>query len=156
MQHHAHSISKMSNIKLVTFIGYAGEKCFDHIERNPKIHKVTLPALSSSKGLVSTLWKGFYLCIQVMFILLSIPQYHLILIQNPPSLPIAFVSFLVSYFYNNSTIMIDWHNLGTISSLKMKYLSISFRIHHVQRSAEGLPCLGSHVPPVGIDSLFYQ
>ena len=113
MQHHAHSISKLNQVRRVTFIGYAGENCFEQIENNSKIHKISLSPLSSSpKGLLFALFKGVVLCFQILYILISVPHYHLILIQNPPSLPVALVSFLLSYFYNNSTIMIDWHNLG--------------------------------------------
>ena len=116
MQHHASSISKLNQVSRVTFIGYNGEKCFEQIESNSKITKISLSPLSSiPKGLFFTLFKGILLCIQILSVLIRIPHYHLILIQNPPSLPVALVSFLLSYFYNNSTIMIDWHNLGDYS-----------------------------------------
>ena len=115
MQQHANSLANLDNVRRVTFIGYAGEKCYPQVESNNKIHKVYLPSsqtTSSQRGLLSTLWKGAFLCFQLVRVLVSIPSYDCILIQNPPSLPIALIAFILSYFYNNSSIIIDWHNLG--------------------------------------------
>ena len=47
----------------------------------------------------------------VLWTLLTVPRYHLLLVQNPPCLPVVLTAFLVS-LWNGSRVCVDWHNLG--------------------------------------------
>lgn len=63
--------------------------------------------------------KGVLLLVQLLYILWIIPPYELVLIQNPPCLPVLFAASLIKFarmiFSFNGAgnrIMVDWHNLG--------------------------------------------
>ena len=105
----------MDEIHAVTLIGYEGEKCIDAVTNNPKIFqkRLSIPSFSFAKK-ISILHAG--LRAAAMFTLLfqqliTQESYDIVLIQNPPCLPAAIVSAIMSTF-NGSKIIIDWHNLG--------------------------------------------
>lgn len=130
MQYHAVSLSEMKDvIKRVTVIGYAGEETIPAIRQNCHdnicVHRIggiekrvaycaieKFLSLFSKIPLLFAVFKGLYLLLNLVHILSTLPHYDMILIQNPPCLPVVISSFLVSYFKNGSTIIIDWHNLG--------------------------------------------
>lgn len=45
-------------------------------------------------------------------LLWDLPSYDLILIQNPPAIPVLIVAIFFSRFVNDSKVCVDWHNLG--------------------------------------------
>jgi hypothetical protein len=47
----------------------------------------------------------------LLYLMVTLPHYDIVLIQNPPCLPVVLVAYIIS-FYNGSRIIIDWHNLG--------------------------------------------
>lgn len=116
MQYHALSLAEAEPIKRVTLMGYRGEKVLDQLLENPKVHiKYIVPMenkILQKISILNAIWKGLSLLIAIFFLLLfQIPRYHIILIQNPPSIPAMFVALLCSLF-NRSKIILDWHNLG--------------------------------------------
>ena len=68
--------------------------------------------------------KGVLLLIQLLYILWIIRPYELVIIQNPPCLPVVFAASIIKIVRKifasmnvssrgaSSRIMIDWHNLG--------------------------------------------
>ena len=60
---------------------------------------------------VHSVVKAVAIVFSLLRVLLSIPRYHFVLIQNPPCLPAVAVAVLLSLF-NGSKVCVDWHNLG--------------------------------------------
>lgn len=66
-------------------------------------------------GRLSNLWMLFLKVIfqidSVFQVLYDLPALHLILVQNPPGVPILLILKLYSYFVG-ATVVVDWHNFG--------------------------------------------
>ncbi|CAM9386404.1 unnamed protein product, partial [Ectocarpus fasciculatus] len=95
MQFHAASLAALPAVERVSLIGY---------EQSPLPLPLTLTSLPAAL-------KALWLAASLLFTLLSLPRYHLILIQNPPCVPVVLVAYLLS-LCNGSRLCIDWHNLG--------------------------------------------
>jgi beta-1,4-mannosyltransferase len=115
MQYHALSLCSMLHVEKVTVVGYKGEQPLLALHNNLK---VDFRYINDSGGdkikskFFRVLWKGIFLLYSLFRILvLTIADYNLILIQNPPCLPVFIVAFFLSCL-NGSKIIIDWHNLG--------------------------------------------
>ena len=87
-------------------------------------------------------WKGLSLLWSLLLLLLRLPRYDLILIQNPPSIPAVIVAFAISLF-NQSAIVLDWHNLGF--SVYEEKLGQRHVLVHVSRFLERIvSCFASY------------
>ncbi|KAL0215033.1 hypothetical protein P9112_007217 [Eukaryota sp. TZLM1-RC] len=126
MSYHAHSLS--SNGLTVDLIGYSGSELHPLIsnDENIIVHQKTSPFKVSRNKLLfipTALLKIIFQFFQFLFCLLSVPRSDYILVQNPPSMPILTVVFIVKLI-RNSKVIIDWHNFGyTILGMKHKGLA---------------------------------
>jgi len=97
-------------------VGVAGQRCVEDLESHPKVQK-NLIAEDMTKGLSRKLFliyapvKIITQSFKLFFILMTIPNLDLILIQNPPCIPTFAVAGVVKLL-RGTKIMIDWHNLG--------------------------------------------
>lgn len=121
MQYHAYSLACLNNVPTnvhslkVSLVGYEGERTMNLVSDNPAINIYRLklwdfPSLRCI-SLLHAIAKGMALMFSVFAQLISLGSYDLIIIQNPPCLPALIAAIIISWF-NNSCIMLDWHNLG--------------------------------------------
>ena len=120
MQYHAYSLSRLDNIKEVLLIGYKGEECIKDVKETNKIKEVRLsipdlyiPFLNNI-SIIRIFYKGIMLLFTLIIALLQQQKQSkidLIMIQNPPCIPAAIASIILSYFYSTK-ILLDWHNLS--------------------------------------------
>jgi beta-1,4-mannosyltransferase len=110
------------DINKVTLIGYEGEKTIPEVRNKKDIiieNRIYIGNTDKSKifnilkkiPILHAIVKGIMLLMKLLFILLSISRYEVIIIQNPPCIPVFFAAWLIS-LVNSSHILIDWHNLG--------------------------------------------
>ena len=120
MQYHAYSLSKLDNVKEVLLIGYKGEECIKDVKETNKIKEIRLsiPELYipflNKYSIIRIFYKGLMLLFTLIITLLQQQKQSnidLIIIQNPPCIPAAIASFILSYFYPTK-ILLDWHNLS--------------------------------------------
>jgi beta-1,4-mannosyltransferase len=117
MQYHCISLAK--NDYDVTVIanggGPAGDKACEKLETNKNIKQKLMPNTINFKKflppilayLVIPIWQTLLLMLQ----LLSTPVPHVIIVQNPPSIPTLPVMYLYTRLVGSRWI-IDWHNYG--------------------------------------------
>lgn len=119
MQYHAQSLAKLHLVDKVTLVGYAGEQCME-ATRVAKVieRRLHIPDLGLLRqvSLVHAVVKGLYILLSIFWLLMRLPSYDAVVIQNPPALPAllaAFLAELCSFFYKvPARVIIDWHNLG--------------------------------------------
>jgi len=113
MQYHCLSLARLpANVALV---GYRGELCVPAVRSNSRIsmHLIAPPAfaqkLPRALGMPSKVVLQLF---QLLWILLFVvPAPHVLLMQNPPSIPTMFVAVLVR-FLRGCKFVVDWHNFG--------------------------------------------
>ncbi len=110
MMYHTKSLLHVDKISRVSIIGYKGEPL--NI-KNDKLHeyRLNISSNNSQSRLLGAIWKGVVLFVQLLFIFVRLPFYQLIIIQNPPSIPVVILAYFLSLF-NGASVVIDWHNLG--------------------------------------------
>lgn len=102
----------------VDVIGYAENKVHPLIAGQPNIkwHCLTeswrIPSRIGRAGFVlggalKVAWTSF----QLLRKLVAVPKPNVILVQNPPSIPVLFTAALAA-FVRRSRLVIDWHNFG--------------------------------------------
>jgi beta-1,4-mannosyltransferase len=115
MQYHSRSLAELKEIDQVSVVGYEGEKPVESLRSNPKVSFRYIKPLELSFlkkiSVLKAIFKGLALLFAIFQVLWSLPAYQLIIIQNPPGIPAVIVALLISVF-NQSKVMIDWHNLG--------------------------------------------
>jgi len=121
MQYHAYSLACLNNVAhrthslKVSLVGYEGERTMNIVSDNEaiKVYRLRLWDFPSLRfiSLLHAVAKGIALMLTVFAQLITLGSYDLIIIQNPPCLPALLAAIVVSWF-NNSKIMLDWHNLG--------------------------------------------
>src|SRR5206468_6123297 len=125
MQYHARALA--AHDAAVDLIGYAGAALPHAITSDPRItvHRVGEPRLRHRSGPSATLYVLFAIVdairttLRIGRALWNLPPPDLILAQNPPSVPILFVAWVVARF-RKAKLVIDWHNLGyTLVSLRL-------------------------------------
>lgn len=89
---------------------HASKENFQSSSLPPPLPLLSLSSLSTSH-LFFLVIKGIYLLFLLLYTLFSLSHFHIIIIQNPPSIPAAIASLILSYF-TGTIIIIDWHNLG--------------------------------------------
>lgn len=119
MQYHASSLSELDYVDTVTIIGYEGEQILSKLKKNDKIREkrikpINYEWLRSKSALIHGIVKGLSLLVAIFFILLDSLPYDIILIQNPPCLPVIISAYIINIckFAYKSVIILDWHNLG--------------------------------------------
>lgn len=128
MQYHCISLAK--NNYNVTVIAYTGDKCCDELESNKNIQKQLMsePTFFKSKYLPNLLkyllkpiWQSLQLILNLLLVSFLAKQQHqhVVLVQNPPSIPT--LPLLVIYAtIARSKLIVDWHNYGySILSLNL-------------------------------------
>jgi beta-1,4-mannosyltransferase len=115
MQFHAASLAQSGVVDGVTIVGYEGERCVCAVASDPRITDHRLSTHTSRVlrcvPLIGTVLKGVMVMLQVLWALLWAPRYQVLLVQNPPCLPVVFVACAMS-LVNGSSVVVDWHNLG--------------------------------------------
>lgn len=116
MQYHALSLASMDAITNVTLVGYEGEKVLQALSDSPKItvkhiQQPSFVQFFKSIRIVFAVLKGLGLLVSIISLLLSLPRYELLVIQNPPCLPALIAGIIVSKL-RRFRILLDWHNLG--------------------------------------------
>lgn len=121
MQYHCSSLA--SNNYQVSLFANKGGSCED-LDRNPNITQCLvdeapnfrkyLPAFLAY--IIKPIWQSF----ELIYHLCLISLVHVIILQNPPSIPTLPILYLYSRL-TGSKLIIDWHNYGyTILSLSLK------------------------------------
>lgn len=117
MQYHALSFAKLGYA--VTLIGYTGEPCIPDVQKmtsiqDRRLHVPELPTLLRRVPLLPTAWKAISVLFHMFFIFVFHPKADLILVQNPPCIPVIAAAVLADLLlvWRHSRIVIDWHNLG--------------------------------------------
>jgi beta-1,4-mannosyltransferase len=117
MQYHAHALAAQGVD--VDLIGYRGVPLPRALERHPRItvHRLTAPRLRSRSGRSQVLYAaaafldGLRASIALMRRLLTLQKADVLLVQNPPALPMLHVAMIVTRL-RGARFVIDWHNLG--------------------------------------------
>jgi beta-1,4-mannosyltransferase len=125
MQYHAHALA--AHGADVDAIGYEGAPLPKLLTDNPRItvHRVFEPRFRSRAGrstvayAVLALIDGARASLMLGRTLMRIPKPDLLLVQNPPALPMLHVAWIVARV-RGVRFVIDWHNLGyTMLALKL-------------------------------------
>lgn len=120
MQYHALSLLD-EGAATVSLVGYRGEALVPALTGHPRAADALRPQLFTPfewPALKRACWPAFAivkalaLCVQLFAALFLLRgRLHVILVQNPPALPILPVAWLVSVL-RGAALVIDWHNLG--------------------------------------------
>jgi beta-1,4-mannosyltransferase len=121
MQYHAQSFLEAGHS--VTFVGYEGEELIPTLTHKRHRDRLTvvrfdapvLPSLKQFSLALYFLWRIVSLSVLLVHnLLFRVPKpstVNLVLIQNPPALPLLAVAVLYSH-YVRAPLVVDWHNLG--------------------------------------------
>mmetsp|Transcript_21948 Transcript_21948/g.32703 ORF Transcript_21948/g.32703 Transcript_21948/m.32703 type:complete len:488 (-) Transcript_21948:195-1658(-) len=121
MQYHALSLADKG--AQVEVVGYAGSQPRPELlSQRIRIHHLkqfTLPTPRVLYIFMAPL-KVIYQILQLFFVLMMLPAFDCIIVQNPPGLPALLVAKIVCLF-RFSRLIIDWHNFGyTLLALRFK------------------------------------
>jgi len=118
MQYHARALSM--NGAEIDFIGYEGAPLPTSLANDPHIHVHTVPEASLRLRRAGH-WEATFAILAAIDALrlsrhlyrtlMRIPKPDLILVQNPPALPMLIVARAVARL-RGARLVIDWHNLG--------------------------------------------
>ena len=120
MLNHCIAISEaFPSIKEISLIGYNGGDIRDDISLNPKIKRYHISntinhicqRLPRIFFIFASFFKIIYQIFFMFFILLRIPKFKFLILQNPPGIPSMFVCWVVCKF-RGAKFIIDWHNYG--------------------------------------------
>ena len=152
MQYHAHALAAQGVD--VDLIGYRGVPLPRSLERHPRItvYRLAAPRLRSRSGRSQVLYaaaafldglRGSFALARRLF---TIPRPDVLLVQNPPALPLLHVAMLVSSL-RGARFVIDWHNLGfSILALRLGRRHLAVRLARwlemiAARTADGHLCV---------------
>ena len=152
MQYHAHALAAQGVD--VDLIGYRGVPLPRSLERHPRItvYRLAAPRLRSRSGRSQVLYAiaafvdGFRASVALARRLMTIPKPDVVLVQNPPALPMLHVVMIVTSL-RRTRFVIDWHNLGfSILALRLGRRHVGVRLARwlemvAARSAEGHLCV---------------
>jgi len=131
MCNHALSLANQANME-VNIIGYNESKPREELVNHERI-KIRgikpFPQTSRRYFLIVAPFKVLYQIFQLLFTLfISIPSPDIILVQNPPSIPVLacvwIAKILLLFKLKRTKVIIDWHNFG------YTILQISFSSSH--------------------------
>ena len=124
MQYHAQSFADEDTVDRVTVLGYKGEKCISSLEepiKKKNKSKIVLdrftqfeaPIFLVKSTFLRQILKGLALFLHLLYKLSTLPKYDVVLIENPPCLPVLLAAIFVYIFSGfRFQIWLDWHNLG--------------------------------------------
>lgn len=117
-----HAVEAAEHFQLVTLIGYRGTSMPSKVLENDKIHVSYLSVwivdllrkLPKFLYLVYAFFRFLIQTLQLFYHLVCVrTPYNYLLIQNPPCLPLLFVSVMVCFLSCGRTrLIVDWHNYG--------------------------------------------
>lgn len=125
MQYHTLSLCQAPGATAVHAVAYAGSRLLPQLEAAPNLclHAAPEPPawirrLPRVLGLVA---KVVIQVLQLLWLLLvTLPRPHVILLQNPPSIPTMALCWLAAKRHR-ARLIIDWHNYGyTILALSLR------------------------------------
>jgi beta-1,4-mannosyltransferase len=118
MLNHSKAISDvMSEINEVSLIGYQGSDLRSDIKNDSKIkvyyisENNPLRRLPRFMFILAAVVKIFLQILHLFYILLTIPRYKFLILQNPPGIPAMYICAVVC-FLRRAKFIIDWHNYG--------------------------------------------
>jgi len=124
------TVSLLEEGHRVSLVGYEGEDLIpplSGVEERLNVIRFKIPSLKVLKSVLPLyfLWRVLSLCLYLLYALfVSVPsagrnmkQVDLVLVQNPPALPLLAVSYFYCFLKKVQTgkkpaLVIDWHNLG--------------------------------------------
>jgi beta-1,4-mannosyltransferase len=118
MLNHSKAISEtMNEIEQISLIGYQGSDLRSDIKNDEKIKVYYINENNPLKRLprflfiLAALVKVLLQVINLFYILLTIPRYKFLILQNPPGIPAIYICAVVC-FLRRAKFIIDWHNYG--------------------------------------------
>lgn len=124
MQYHCISLAKDNyDVTVIANGGQSGDKSCRSLETNKNIKQLLMGSQVDFKRylpsilvyIIKPIWQALLLIHQLLFT--SLPD--IILVQNPPSIPVLPIMYLYSCI-SRSRLVVDWHNYGfTIFSLSL-------------------------------------
>lgn len=144
MQYHALSLLQLGDHVTVSLVGYTGEDLIEDLQQQQaqatasttsvsnttnkssrlNVVRFHVPALDGLRSIHKLLYFACRLLTLALWLLQALmmgvpsdPEISCILLQNPPALPLLFISLLFSRIKgltqrNRPRVVIDWHNLG--------------------------------------------
>jgi len=117
MQYHAVSLLNAGHD--VTLVGYAGEDLVPALQKQDRLLTVVRLHVPTPRFLqehvlllpLYYLWRILSLTIACIYAFAQTPKLDVILVQNPPAVPLLLVAVLYSKLFA-TRLIIDWHNLG--------------------------------------------
>jgi beta-1,4-mannosyltransferase len=134
MQYHAHALAAAGAD--VDVIGYEGAPLPRLLTDDPKIsiHRVFEPRFRSRAGRSTLAYgflafiDGFRASVKIGSALMRIPKPDVVLVQNPPALPMLHVAWIIARL-RGARLVIDWHNLGySMLALRLGRRHIAVRL----------------------------
>eukprot|EP00899_Mesostigma_viride_P026424 jgi/Mesvir1/6967/Mv09112-RA.1 len=116
MQYHTLSLAKQADMD-VDVVAYQGVAPIEDVLTHPRItlHLVKPPPFHSLPRLLFLLLAPLKILLQLAqlfwLLLVTIPRPHVLLVQNPPSIPTFLVAVTVQRL-RKCRLIIDWHNFG--------------------------------------------
>ena len=120
MLNHSKAISEVMNeIDEVSLIGFKGSDLRSDIANDNKIRVYYIPEKINNylkklpriffliSAIIRIILQVFYL----FYILLTIPHFKFLILQNPPGIPAIYICSIVC-FIRRSIFVLDWHNYG--------------------------------------------
>lgn len=120
MQYHVRSLLRRGIA--VDFVGLAESSLVEELQMAPllKVHGLRAFPLRMRSVFLAP-FKALWMTLTLFWTLLvTVPRPTFVLVQNPPSIPTLFVSWLVARL-RGAKLIVDWHNFGhTILALHIK------------------------------------
>ena len=120
MLNHCVAISEsFPNINEISLIGYDSNDIRNDINSNPKIKRYNISKLINNLSnflprflfIFTSFFKILFQIFSMFFILIRIPKFQFLILQNPPGIPSMFICWIVCKL-RSAKFIIDWHNYG--------------------------------------------
>ena len=120
MLNHCVAISEsFPNINEISLIGYDSNDIRNDINSNPKIKRYNISKIINNLSnflprflfIFTSFFKILFQIFSMFFILIRIPKFQFLILQNPPGIPSMFICWIVCKL-RSAKFIIDWHNYG--------------------------------------------
>ncbi len=120
MLNHCVALSEsFPNINEISLIGYDSNDIRNDINSNPKIKRYNISKLINNLSnflprflfIFTSFFKILFQIFSMFFILIRIPKFQFLILQNPPGIPSMFICWIVCKL-RSAKFIIDWHNYG--------------------------------------------